>query len=134
MTTINEAREAIYLRWSTQWGTTTPFTFDNESFSAPDKGQWARLTVRNTESEQRTLGAPGNRRFRRVASVFVQLYDLVDEGLETLDILAQTARGIFEGVSFSGLDFTNVVVRESGADGKWFQVVVEAFFDYEETK
>ena len=133
MTTINAAREAIYLRWNTQWGATTPFTFDNEKFSTPDV-PWARLTVRNTASEQRTLGAVGNRRFRRIASVFVQLYDLVDVGLSNLDTLAQTARGIFEGVSFSGLDFTNVIVRESGADGKWFQVVVEAFFDYEETK
>lgn len=133
MPTINAAREAVYDRWNTQWGATTPFTFDNEKFSTPDV-PWARLTVRNTQSAQHTLGAVGNRRFRRLASVFVQLYDIVDNGLATLDGLAQTARGIFEGVSFSGLAFNNVVVRESGADGKWFQVVVEAFFDYEETK
>ena len=133
MTTPIEAREAIYNQFITAWGTTTPFTFDNEKFAAPNVA-WARLTVRNSESIQRTLGAPGNRRFRRVGSVFIQLFDLVDGGMSTLDTLTKTARDIFEGVSFSGLDFTNVVSRESGADGKWFQVVVEAFFDYEETK
>lgn len=133
MTTLNEARASVYDRWNTQWGVTTPFTFDNEHFSTPD-APWARLTVRNTESLQETLGAPGNRHFRRSASVFVQLFDLVDVGLANLDSLAQTARGIFEGVSFSGLDFTNVVIRESGVDGKWFQFVVEAFFDYDEIK
>jgi hypothetical protein len=133
MTTINEAREAVYERWDTQWGSTTPFTFENEDFDTPDV-PWARVSVRNQASEQRTLGAPGNRRFRRIASVFVQIFDLVDNGLLTLDGLSQTARTIFEGVSFSGLDFNNVVVRESGTDGKWYQFVVEAFFDYEETK
>lgn len=136
MTTQNQAREAVYLRWNTQWSATTPFIFENENNKVLDSADdpWARLTVRNTGSEQHTLGAVGNRRFRRFASVFVQLYALVDEGLATLDTLAQTVRGIFEGVSFSGLSFNNVVVRESGADGKWYQVVVEAFFDYEETK
>ncbi len=133
MTTINEAREAIYDRFVTAWGSTTPLTFDSENFAAPDE-PWARLTVRNSGSTQRTLGSPGNRRFRRVGSVFIQLFDLVDEGLANLDSLSRDARGVFEGVSFDGLDFTNVVIRESGADGKWFQFVVEAFFDYEETK
>lgn len=133
MTTMNAAREAVYSRWVAQWGTTSPFTFDNEAFDTPAVA-WARVTIRHTGSAQETLGETGNRRFRRSASVFVQLYGLVDRGTSVLDTLATTARGIFEGVSFSGLDFTNAVVRESGNDGKWFQYVVEAFFDYEETK
>lgn len=134
MTTLNEARAAVYTRWNAQWGTTTPFQFDNEAFTAPDKDPWARVTVRHTTSVQDTLGRPTNRRFRRSAVAFIQLYALVDTGLAALDGLAQTARAIFEGVSFSGLDFNNVVVRETGPDGKWYQVTVEGFFDYDETK
>lgn len=135
MTTINEAREAIYARWVANTSIAAAnYSFDNEKYDPPDSGQWARLSVRNTGSAQSTLGPTNGRRFRRTASVFVQLYDEVDQGLRQLDILARETRGIFEGVSFSGLRFTNVVIRETGADGKWFQVVVEAFFDYEETK
>lgn len=135
MTTINEAREAVYARWNTQWDSTTPFAFENES-SDLAKGvvPWAHVHVRHLDGGQDTLGAPGNRRYRRAAVVMIQLHALVDSGLATLDTLAATARTIFEGVSFSGLDFNDVQTRESGPDGKWYQVMVTAFFDYDETK
>lgn len=135
MTTINQAREAIYLRWENNTSlAASRYTFDNEKFDPPDAGQWARVSMRNTGSAQSTLGPTNGRRFRRTASVFVQLYDEVDQGLQQLDVLTRETRGIFEGVSFSGLRFTDVDTRETGPDGKWYQVVVEAFFDYEETK
>lgn len=135
MTTVNQAREAIYQRFADNTSLAAAnYTFENEKYDPPDTGQWARLTVRNTGSAQSTLGPTNGRRFRRVGSVFVQLYDEVDQGLLTLDSLARATRGIFEGVSFSGLRFTDGVIRETGPDGKWYQVVVEVLFDYEETK
>lgn len=135
MSTINEAREAVYKRWNDLW-IATSFVFENETERDLPDGSlpWVRVTVRHTSSVQDTLGPPGARRFRRGASVLVQLYDLANSGMQTLDTLAQSARVIFEGASFSGLDFNNVMTRETGHDGKWSQVVVEAFFDYEEIR
>ncbi len=134
MTTLNEAKESIYSRFVTEWGTTTPFTFDNEELEEPANDPWVRLTVRGLSRGQETLGRTGNRRFRSAALVFVQVYTRTNTGVKQGDELAVQAKDIFEAISFSGLDFNNGVVRESGAQGKWYQHLAEIAFDYDEIK
>lgn len=132
--TLNEAREAIYARWASEWGSTTPYQLDNEEFTPPADAPWARVVVRHRASGQETLGAVGSRRYQRGGSIFVQLFDLEGMGVQRLDGLAQPARAVFEGVSFSGIRVHDAVVREAGPDGRWYMVVIESFFDYEELK
>ncbi len=136
MTTPNEAREAVYLRFTgTFVGVTADrIALDNEEFNEPETGNWVRLVVRHGGRAQETLGKPTNRRFRSEATVFVQVYTPTDVGMKTGDLLAKAAANIFEGVSFSGLDFREATVNESGPDGRWYQHLVEAVFDYEEIK
>ena len=134
--TLTEAREAIYLRWITLWGTTTPFVFTNEKFKAPTDAPWARLTILHEQGGDPTLGPPGSnkRKFRRRGRVLINLFDKVDTGTRSLDLLASQARDIFEGTQFSGLYFVSADVREIGQDGEWQQFIVDAPFDYDETK
>ncbi len=136
MTTLNEAKEAIYLRFTGNFTgvALAQIAFDNEELEEPATSDWVRLTVRGTGREQETLGKVGNRRFRSHASVFVQVYTEVNTGVQQGDALAKEAADIFEGVSFSGLDFQAADVRETGPDGKWYQHIVEAEFDYDEIK
>ena len=136
MTTLNEAREACYLRFRTLFTglPTERITFDNEDFDEPDKLEWARLVVRSFTRGQNTMGGVGSRRFRSTASVLVQVYALSNTGVKQLDLLAEEAKNVFEGVSFSGLDFLAADIRETGADGKWNQHVVEIEFDFDEIK
>ncbi len=136
MTTLNDAREAVYLRFtSTFTGVTADrVALDNEDFQEPRDGNWVRLVVRSVDREQDTLGRPGNRKFRPLATVFVQVYVPVDSGLQASDTLAKEAADVFEGVSFSGLDFEAAVVRETGPTDRWFQSVMEAPFRYEEIR
>lgn len=134
MTTLGEAREAVYSRFVAQWGTTTPFVFDNEELEGPTDGPWARLTVRGLSRGQETMGRTGNRRFRSAALVFVQVYTRTNTGVKQGDELAAQARNIFEATSFDGLDFNDGVVRESDPQGKWYQHLVEVAFDYDEIK
>lgn len=47
---------------------------------------------------------------------------------------AHAARAIFEGESFGGIDANNGVVREAGSDGKFNQINVEVFCNYDEMK
>lgn len=134
-----DAAEAVYSRWTTNWGTTTPYTFDNEDFEppAPTSGtQWARVKVAHTTGAQATMGGAGVRRYDRGITVTIQLFDEVNAGKRTLLTLAQTARNIFEGVRFSGLwETEGVAVRDVGPDGEgWYLMVVEANLQYEETK
>jgi hypothetical protein len=135
MTTISQARETIYQRFvdnTTLAG--TAFTFGNEKFSAPVDTPWARLTVNHEIGDPPTLGKVGDRKFLRRGRVLVQLYDSVDNGLDDLDTLAHATRNMFEGVTADGLFFQATEIRESGSDGEWFQFIVDAPFDYYETK
>lgn len=134
MTTLDEATELVYQKFEDEWGITTVFTFENEQFDEPDEDPWARVSVRQTIHGQSTLGKVGNRRYLSVASVFVQVYTRVNTGVQQGGVLAKQAADIYEGTSFSGLRFTNASTRPSGPDGKWYQHLMEAEFDYEETK
>lgn len=137
MTTLPEAKEAIYLAFQTAWTPTgKALTFDNEKFDPPVDDEWARLTVRHTGGGQETLGKVGNRKFARLGSVFVQVFTPIDQGTSEADVLVTTARNAFEGITLAGttLRFLDVVAREAGPDGKWYQTVVEANFEYDETK
>lgn len=138
MATLTEAREAIYDRFLTNY-TALPaasIDADNEEFSPPAGAAWARLSVRHTGSVQESLGGIGYRKFTRIGSTFVQIFTPLNQGASEADTLAQAARVILEGVSLVGntIRFTNVVVREIGPSDGWYLVVVEAFFEYTETR
>lgn len=133
--TLNTAREAIYQRFVDNTTlASSAYTFTSENFKAPADTAWARLTVNHEAGEQDSLGKTGDRKYLRRGRVLVQLFGPVDQGLRALDLLADATRDIFEGTQFSGLYFISADVREIGQDGEWFQLVVDAPFDYHETK
>lgn len=136
-TTLADAEQAIYARFLANFTGTSNIVFTNEEtpFDLETVTEWVRLSVQGLGRLQDTLGKIGNRRFRESGTVFVQVYTVVDSGVKQNTTLAQEARNIFEGVSFSGLDFQGGVdIRKSGVDGKWFQGLVEAQFDFDEIK
>lgn len=132
MTTLNEAREAVYQRFVDNY-TTTPFTFENEDFDPPETA-WVRLFVRSLSGGQETLGGVGGRRFRRRALVGAQVFTPLNAGMREGDVIAQEILELFEAVGFSGLDANDGIVRESPPGDEWIVHIVEIFFEYEETK
>jgi len=133
--TLNGAREAVYQRWVDNLPAgLTDYTFANERYSPPTDTVWARLTVVHEAGEQDSIGRVGGRKFLRRGRVLIQIFDKVDNGVRNLDTLADAARDIFEGASFDGLYFISADIRETGPDGEWFQILVDAPFDYQETK
>lgn len=138
MTTLAEAKEAIYLAFTTAWGDETDFAFDNEDHKPPKNAPWVRLTVRHENGSQETLGAPGNRKFARNGRVFVQVFTPENSGTSRSDELLVLARNAFEGVTLAGttVRFHGVTVREIGStrQDKWFQALVDAPFEYDETR
>lgn len=135
MTLLDDAREAVYQRFVDNWSS-TPYVFDNEDSADLDGGAvaWARLSVRETAGGQETLGPTGGRKYRRQASAFVQVFTPVNAGMKAAGDLAAAARAIFEGTSFGDLDFNNARVSDTGPDDKWQTTLVEAVFDFTETK
>ena len=136
MTTLNDARGAIYSTFVTDWGATSAITFDNENFDPPADTVWARLTVRHTSRDQESLGPVGGRKFESEGSVIIQCFAPLDSGASLADTLAQVAQGIFEGKTLlpENIRFTSAVVLEIGPTEDWYQTNVTAFFTYSETK
>lgn len=136
MTTFNEAKEALLNLFAVGWASRTPFALDNEEYTGPPGTQWARIAIRHQAAKQETLGKIGNRKFLRQGAVFVQLFAPINIGTAVQDTHVEAALAIFEGVSIAGttVRLYNAIPREGGRDDEWFMVVVEANFEYDETK
>lgn len=140
MTTIDEAREAVQEHWKAGWGTTTGYVFENEQNREPQtpKGStppaWCRVSVRNLDGFQETLGGIGNRIYKRKASVYVQVMAPVNAGMRQGAELAYQARALFEGVRLGEIIFFGGVVKETRPDGKWYVTLVDVSFEYYEKK
>ena len=138
MTTLAEAKQAILAAFVATWGSETPYTFDNEDFKPPKNDPWVRLVIRHEDSGQETLGPVGNRKFARRGRVLIQVFTDENKGTARSDELVVLARNAFEGVTLAGttVRFHAVTTREVGSnqDDKWFQAIVDAPFEYDETR
>lgn len=147
MTTINQARVAVYERFLEEWVTgpdpLTPFCFDNETFDPPQTPEgkglpWARCSVRSITGGQETLGPPGNRKYTRQALARIEVYTPPGSALKPADDLCQVGLAMFEGRSLlgQGVLFTDAQTAEVGLvdEGRWFLSTVQASFDYEDIK
>lgn len=148
MTTLSEARSAIYKRFKDEWvdengNSYAYFVFDNEEAdppSGPDaKGAlWARVYVRNINNGQETLGRAGNRRFRRRALAKVDIFAPPMSAISESTKAQELALSMFEGRIFSGTTIIvyDVIPREIGLidEGKWFFSTIEAQIEYEQIK
>jgi hypothetical protein len=133
----DSAARYMYERFATQWGATTLYRLDNESFDArtvPDGQAWLDLQVAPVTSRQATLGQPGNQKWYRQDLLVITVASPTDKGLGPAMRLAAQVRGIFEGFRNGGLYVTNPTVRRQGNDGQWFRVVVDVPFNYHELK
>jgi len=136
MTTLVEANEAMAQRFADTWQPTGwEFALENEAFE-PGDDPWARFTSRIAASTQETLGQVGCRKFERSGSLFVQIFEVADKGTNRSKQLAQTVVDGFEGQRITGttIRFNDVIPRETGPDGKWYQTTVEINFVFDETK
>jgi hypothetical protein len=136
MTTLNDARGAIYGHFVTGWAAIAPLDLDNEDFDPPAGGVYARLVVRHAARAQETLGGAGNRKFESVGSTIVQCFGPLDKGAAGVDTLAELAQSILEGKTLlpENIHFTAAAVTEIGPTDDAYQINVEAFFTYTETK
>ena len=133
--TRNEAVQAIYLRVLENYSLDDSRIFlDGDGGEEPEGGEWIRVTVRHTTAPQVTLGRKTNRKFDRNGNIFIQVFTEAESGRESADLLAQEAVDLFEGEGFDGIDILNAESRETGADGKWYIILVECEFTFEEIK
>lgn len=139
MVSLVDAREAMYQAFETAWGATSAFTHDNENFDPPVNAPFVRMVVRHDGSTLEAIGGAGDggmNLYQRTGRVLLQVFGRLDKGTREADTLAQAARAIFEGTTLSSnaIRFNNVVLREIGPEGSWYQINLEAAFQYDERK
>lgn len=145
---MSEAAELVFQRFKT-WADAEmpqmPYCFDNEMLAEPDISVinpcWARVGMRTSASRQETIGAVGNRKFRRQAVIYVQLFGRTGIGRGRIDDVAHDVITLYEGTRIGpvGDPEQQVIARTAlqvdlGADGRWYNVTVEIPVDYYETK
>lgn len=138
MTTLADARNAVYKRFIDYWDAggspISAYSLDNEQFDAPSDAPWVRLVVRNISGAQETLGRKTNRRYNRQAMIMATVAVPQNTGTDQVDDLSQQLRAIFEGEKFDGIYVNNALVTEGGNVGEWYQMNLDIFFFYEEIK
>lgn len=156
--TLAQAREAVSQQWKVQWeilhpGSATPvdltnplcvpYQLEDEYFKEPPSTrainglpqQWCRVTLRNINSGQVTLGTRGARTYQRMALVWVQIFGPVNQGMNALDLLADQVKKIIEGESFGGITPAGgAQINEVGDDGHWYEMAVVIPVTYYELK
>lgn len=143
ISSITDARDLIIGVLDSAWSVSAsniPLAFEDvkEDDIPPKNGTaWARIQVRHNSFFKATVGGEvGNRRFRRVGLVTIQIFTPVGEGLSQADSLAKIALDAFEGKSTGAdsIEFRNARINEIGRDGSWFQTNVLVDFEYDEVK
>lgn len=141
MTTLIEAKQILYSALVTDWGSETPYILDNRGTLDSNgvdltatKLPWIRATIKHETFSQFTQGPVGGRKFERKGRLLVQIFTLGNKGTETSDLLSQKIVLAMEGKTFTGVCIDNVTPRELGQDGKWYQVLADIEFTYQEIK
>lgn len=101
-------RSAIEGRFNTLWGTTTPVKYENVAFSQPRGVPWVALTIINVDARPTTLSGGTE---RHTGLVFVQVFDLLDQGQARARTLAEQAAAIFRNVLVTASDGSTITFR-----------------------
>lgn len=112
----------------------------------PDKGfekpkppaPWLRVALKHNPSvggQASLAGDSGKRRYRRLGTLYVQVFTPVGEGLSANYQLCKIIADALEGVSTPrGVWFRNTRITEIGPTDDWQQINVMADFEYDEVK
>ncbi len=149
--TEQQAIEAILEAWEDGWVLLhppveddpdyVPYTFENETFTPPVSGPWARVSIVPTQvSRQASMGPAGSRRFSRGGTIAVQLFVDVNGGRSALAELADEVRGIFEGTRITAGADAEPICTYAGSttavepDEPWFMCTVLVPYNYVQTR
>lgn len=134
MTTLAQAREAVYQRFVTQWANRTPFTFENEAYTPPTRTAYIHVSMVNLGPSDSTLGPDGGRKFGRQAVIVGTVRSPTDTGRAVSDGHAKAFLDIFEGRRFGGVAGNQGSIQEQPPAGAWLPTLVLIPCFYEETK
>ena len=110
--------------FSTGWANLTAVQYENLAYTPVPGTKWSRFTVSGGESQQASIGAPGNNCYRYTGSIQIQCFAPLNMGAAGAKEMADKAISIFMFKQQSGYHFRAgyaVTVQNSIAEG-WYQV------------
>jgi hypothetical protein len=124
--------DAIRTRFNTEitTGQSLVTQWPNAPFDKPDNALWARVTILEGATRQKTLGPSAEQRTPGVLTV--QLFYPVGRGTEVQTQMADTIAAKFKRDTFSGVVFQTPYIEQKGRSGKEWQVNVICPFYYDE--
>lgn len=99
----------------------------------PAAGSWVRVSITDNgeESPPTLVSSPGNRRYKTIGLLIVELYTLAGDGRRAAQALAETVLTAYRGQSTpSGASFRNERVNDIGPDGPWYHMNAIVEFTY----
>lgn len=134
--TYAQARDEILTLLKAAWDPTTyPMLWEDVVGAKPSDGPYGAVFIRHAGGGGHTLGTPGNRRFTRQGTIFVQVHVPRGRGFALADQLSKIAADAYEGqASPGGVWFRDVRVNEVPGQAGWYQVNVLVEFSYDEQK
>lgn len=94
---------------------------------------WARLTIRDNDSSQRTLGGTvGQRILDNTGVLSVEIFVPSGAGMDLVHSLAKLVRDAFVGPNGADPWYRNARIQPLGEQGRFYRIQVLAEFFYEE--
>lgn len=120
--------------WTAHAPMGAPLRYENLDTTRPQvPSVWGRVVVRNVPGEYAGLGP---NRLRRFGTLFVQLFVPQNSGTKVIGDLANALVVAIQTASIAtlnGIRLRDIGATELGSDGTYFQVNVQAGFEYDTT-
>lgn len=131
-------RAAVQTRFKSLWvdgngEALTPVQYEGVAFTPPVAASWARLTLRNGDAVQASVGSPGSNLYRSPAVAFVELFSPKGQGTAPVARLGDAACDIFRTVRVALVDGGTILFDTPSftlrdAEPTWERGIVKAPF------
>lgn len=122
--TFAEERALIETRFIDQWNEQTPAGMPDHAFTPPEGESSVRLTIKNGEGRNATIGAPGDNIVRHTGVVMIQVFVPAGVGSAAWRELVDDLEPIFTNWHSGHLLFRSMSVSEETTEPKFKTVTV----------
>ncbi|HBG77504.1 MAG TPA: hypothetical protein DDW84_01460 [Phycisphaerales bacterium] len=107
--------------------------YDNQDFTKPaDGSMWCRLTIKEGDSEQVSIGSTGSRTERTSGIVIAQVFTPIGIGDKAGIVMADKIKVAFRRITVNGVRFLTPSIKRIGrVDSEW-QINVVCPFKFDE--
>lgn len=111
-------RQSIEGLFQTGWGSTTPVAWDNVEYTPVSGTAWVDFRILNGSESAIVISGD---QYRNVGLVNINIFTPEGVGSSSARTLADTAAGIFRGVTVDDITFRAPSIRTLGVMNGWYQ-------------